>query len=269
MKSIYRIIITLIFAASWATSDFDSMAQNSATCIERQEFQKNHFGIKIEGTFQGRQSGIRAEYPMYRTIGIDNDYSRFRDEIKFRAKHDEYGLGAFYVWHPLMKKDKLTWYDGFFVKFALSGLLEVDRGSVKSYKTKDENYFMFDFGINLGYTFTFNKFGLDLYTGVDWRTATKSFKYADRSVYLRYRDQTDAFYFDDVYSWYPRGFRWNVGFGLNYGHFGIFAQFNLPIGYFYREHLRIYPEDTNIQVDHLTKEYKDNKSFTAGIQYRF
>jgi len=265
MKAFRTQVYIRVLAVAFVLCAFSGVsAQNSEDeSVERLPFQKNHFGVTASYTFSV-QDIDQPIFTMYGDIRVP--VTKTREYNGYRTEHDEFGIGAFYTWHPLMKKDKAAWYDGLFLKFDVAGQYVHDKADVKIDLTNDEDYFMFNVGVSAGYTFTFNKVGVDIFTGLLGRFATKGRSYESPFVGSVNIDGTN-YVTKQIYNCFPGGLTWRSGIGVNYSHFGVYLTFNDPLGYFIREHKKEYVKDE--LVSESTGSLKDRNSMSVGLVYRF
>jgi len=269
MKAFRTQVYTRLLAVAFVLCAFSGVsAQNSEdTTVKRLPFQKNHFGVTASYTFSVQNiDQPRRTIMAYATGTHSRPMNPYIERYLngYRTEHDEYGIGAFYTWHPLMKKDKVAWYDGLFLKFDVAGQYTNDHSDISN--TTDKNYFMFNVGVSAGYTFTFNKVGLDIFTGLIGRFATKNRTHVKDGHFYAVVDG-EALFTTEEYSCFPGGLTWRSGIGVNYSHFGVYLTFNDPLGYFIREHKKEYVKDE--LVNESTSSLKDRNSMSVGLIYRF
>lgn len=229
MKKTKRILIFGVVCFVLAMLSLTANAENTKNKkIERLPFERDNFGITLGTTFKF------DNHDMNKTIyAYGFHVGPGTTSYTHCSKTSEVGVGLFYNWHPLMKPDLSTWYDRFFLRFDIAGQIVSPRRD--SYESLDNQhkYFLLNTGVSIGYTFKFNKVGLDIYAGLLGRFGTKR-----RSIEFSGKGYQPVIHVDYSYDgnikWFDGGLSSTIGIGLNWQHVGLRLEFDNPLGYFYR-----------------------------------
>ena len=184
---------------------------------------KGGWGVSVFGDFKVEKTPVMFWYPGpgYKFYDAPFEQDRYRIYRQWSI-----GCEGIYTWYPL-KNSKATGLTNIFARFGLGG--EFNR-----YGYNDQ--FLFNSEILLGYTFSFKKMSLDLYTGPKGKFAPRRRSYT--GPYGRVSEYPDEYPNDvselPIYTtrMYTGGAYWSFGATLKIQHIGINVGYNQGISDF-------------------------------------
>ena len=239
---------------------FTLMLFGGATMKAQSVFEKDGFGVSVNADITTEEIPDLLVGPPGPISGL------YWPPFVHYIIDEQWGIGAtaLYSWHPFKSVANSNFAKFFFTEFGLGGVFS-------RYGINDA--FLFNSHIFLGYTFAFNKIGIDIFTGPTAKFAPYTQNYEGPYGYVYKDNGSESSLPTDVsqlpvynFKMYTGGVTWSFGAGINVKNFGIFAHYNLSLTDF--EHLTV----KEVKPQNQKIKFPNNKyynSVTVGLKYYF